>query len=271
MLVDHTRFLKDCIVRSRLTVLGSCGAWPEAGRACSGYLLDHEGFRVVLDLGYGTLPRLLSLLDSSAADGLDAVIVTHKHADHMIDLHGLFRARKFGDRKAQPIPLYAPAGVLEHVESLEDDDFTAVREVFDWHSLPADKYDVGPFQLESVGLPHFVPNAGVRLSSPNLTVAYTGDTGPDPALAELGRDADLYIVEATDRDQQAGTPPGPAGQRLHLTGRDAGETAALARARRLLLTHFWPDNDRDKTRSAAAAVFDGEIILADEGLEISWG
>ena len=269
MPVGHSHFLRDCTMRSRLTVLGSCGAWPEAGRACSGYLLDHDGFRVVLDLGYGTLPRLLSLLGSSVADGLDAVIVTHKHADHMIDLHGLFRARKFGNREAPPIRLYAPAGVLAHVESLEEDDVTAVREVFDWHPLPAAEYDVGPFQLESVDLPHFVPNVGIRLSSPTLTVAYTGDTGPDPALAELGRDADLYIVEATDRDQRAETPPGPAGQRLHLTGRDAGDAATAARARRLLLTHFWPENDRDKTRSAAAAVFDGEIILADEGLEIA--
>jgi ribonuclease BN (tRNA processing enzyme) len=61
---------------SRLVVLGSCGAWPEAGRACSGFVVEHGGVRVVLDLGYGTLPRLLGLLDSTVADGVDAVIVT---------------------------------------------------------------------------------------------------------------------------------------------------------------------------------------------------
>ena len=255
-------------MRSRLVVLGSCGAWPEPGRACSGYLLEHDGYRVVFDLGYGTLPRLLSILGSSVAEGLDAVIVTHKHPDHMVDLHGLFRARWFGRREGPALPLYAPSGVLERLSGLEEDDASAVQRVFDWHPLPADAYDVGPFRLQSVGLPHFVPNAGIRLSSPNLTVAYTGDTGPDPSLAQLGRDADVYVVEATDRDQRADTPPGPAGQRMHMNGRDAGEAATASHARRLMLTHFWPDNDREKTRAAAAAVFDGEIILADEGLEI---
>ena len=64
-------------MESWLVVLGSCGAWPEPGRACSGFLLEHDGFRVALDLGYGTLPRLLSLLGSPTAAGIDAVVVTH--------------------------------------------------------------------------------------------------------------------------------------------------------------------------------------------------
>jgi ribonuclease BN (tRNA processing enzyme) len=83
---------------NRVVVLGGCGAWPEPGRACSGFLLEHDGFRVALDLGYGTLPRLLSLLGSATAVGLDAVIVTHDHPDHVIDLHGLFRARLYDGR-----------------------------------------------------------------------------------------------------------------------------------------------------------------------------
>lgn len=255
---------------SRLVVLGSCGAWPEAGRACSGFVLEHDGFRVVLDLGYATLPRLLALLGSSVADGVDAVVVTHRHADHAIDLHGLFRARWFGRRGSLPLPLYAPRDVLEQVSSLEDD-ADAVREVFDWHPLPAPAYQVGPFLLRSWALPHFVPNAGVRLSTPDLTVAYTGDTGPDRALAELGRDADLYVVEATDRDQERHTPPVPDGRQLHLSARDAGEAAAAAGARRLLLTHFWPGNDRQASGGAAAAVFAGEVLLAEEGMEIRLG
>lgn len=262
---------------SRLVVLGGCGAWPEGGRACSGFVLEHDGARIVLDLGYGTLPRLLALLGSSAADGIDAVIVTHKHPDHMVDLHGLFRARWFGGRGAAAIPLYAPDGVLARMVALEDDGAEPVRRVLDWHPLPAAPYQVGPFRLESVALPHFVPNAGVRLSSPGLTVAYTGDTGPDPALAELGRDADLYIVEATSRNQQPGVPPpagtsgargAAAGPRMHLTAAEAGQVAAAAQVRRLMLTHFWPGNDRQASRAAAAEVFAGEILLAEEGLDV---
>jgi ribonuclease BN (tRNA processing enzyme) len=253
---------------SRLVVLGSCGAWPEAGRACSGFVLEHDGFRVVLDLGYATLPRLLALVGSPVADGVDAVVVTHRHADHAVDLHGLFRARWFGRRDAAALQLFAPAGVIDLVAALEEDGAAAVGRVFDWHPLPAMAYQVGPFRLESWALPHFVPNAGVRLSTPTLTVAYTGDTGPDPALVEMGRAADLYIMEATDRDQQGSTLSAPSGQRLHLTARDAAQAATAAGARRLLLSHFWPGNDRQVSRSAATAAFPGEVLLADEGLEI---
>jgi ribonuclease BN (tRNA processing enzyme) len=255
---------------SRLVVLGSCGAWPEPGRACSGFVLEHGGARIVLDLGYGTLPRLLTLLGSSAADGIDAVIVTHAHADHMVDLHGLFRARWFGRRGAPAIPLFAPEQVRARLLGLEDDGEDAVRRVFDWHPLPAAPQQAGPLRLESMLLPHYVPNAGVRLSAPGLTLAYTGDTGPDPALAELGREADLFVTDATDWAQRAGSLPGSA-PALNLTAREAGEAAAAARARRLLLTHFWPDNDRRAALAAAAAEFPGEILLADEGLSVALG
>lgn len=124
-------------------------------------------------------------------------------------------------------------------------------------SVPGPLVRVGPFRLESWTLPHYVPNAGVRLSTSGLTVAYTGDTGPDPALADLGRGGDLYVMEATDRDQQISVPaartwsayaPGRAGRR---------STAAAAGARRLPLSHFWPGNDRQAARAAAAAVFSG--------------
>lgn len=256
-------------VVSRLVVLGSCGGWPEAGRACSGYVLEHEGVRIVLDLGYGTLPRLLQLLGSSAADGIDAVVVTHAHPDHLVDVHGLFRARWFARRGEARIPLYVADGVLDMVAGLEDGDAAAVAAVFDSHPLPAGPYRVGPFLLESEALPHYVPNVGVRLSAPGLTVAYTGDTGPDAALADLGRDADLYIIDATDRDQQRGGVPSQAEPRRNLSAREAAAAGAAADARRLLLTHFWPGNDRDASYSAAAKLFSGDLILADEGLEIT--
>jgi ribonuclease BN (tRNA processing enzyme) len=122
-----------------------------------------------------------------------------------------------------------------------------------------------------MSLPHYLPNAGVRLSAPGVTVAYTGDTGASPALAELGRGADLYIADATDRWQRPDAAAGPPGRVLNLTAREAGEAAAAAGARRLLLTHFWPDNDRQASRAAAAAVFGGEVLIAEEGLEVQLG
>lgn len=221
-----------------------------------------------LTLATPPCPGLLALLGSSVADGIDAVVVTHHHPDHAIDLHGLFRARWFGRRDAAPLPLYAPVGVLDQVTRVEDDDAATVARVFDWHPLPAPPYQLGPFPPETWNLPHYVPNAGVRLSTPGFVVAHTGDTGPDAALADLGRDADLYIIEATDREQQESSTPAPPGARMHLNARDAGQAATAAGARRLMLTHFWPGNDRSVSRAAAAAAFAGQVLLAEEDLEV---
>jgi ribonuclease BN (tRNA processing enzyme) len=222
-----------------------------------------------MDLGYGTLTRLLDLVNSHVGAGIDAVIITHKHPDHMLDLHGLFRARWFGDREAESLPLYAPDGVVQRLQALEEDDQAAILEVFRWRVLPSeDPYELGPWSLRSWALPHFVPNVGVRLATDGLTVAYTGDTGPHPRLVDLAREADLFIAEATDRRQRVDTPPANPGSGMHLTAREAGKAAQAAGAKRLLLAHFWPGNDRESSRTEATEVFDGEVLLADEELRI---
>ena len=202
--------------------------------------------------------------------GIDAVVVTHEHPDHMLDLHGLFRARWFGARGAPPVPLYAPETVLERIAMLEDLPSRAapLQAVFDWHPLPAEPYTLGPFVLESWLLPHYVPNAGVRLSAQEITLAYSGDTGPCAELIELGRNADLYIIDATDRQQRAGTLADTAQKPMLLTAGQAAGVASAACARRVLLTHFWPGNDRERSRADARRAFSGEILLADEGLVV---
>lgn len=241
----------------RVTVLGSCGAYPEPGRACSGFLVEWDGYRLVLDLGYATLPRLLAHCPDGA---VDAVAITHEHPDHCVDLHGLFRMRLFGGTREPNLPLYCPPGVLDRLAGLEPD--VDLRAIFDVHPLPG-SYQAGPFQLSARLLPHFVPNTGIRLQAGNVAIAYTGDTGPDPALAELGRDADLYIVEATDREGETDRHP-----RNLLTATEAAHWASLAGARRLLLTHFWPGNDRDASVTAARQTFTGEVLAADEDLVV---
>ena len=181
-------------------MLGGCGAFPEPGRACSGFAVDWDGYRLVLDLGYATLPRLLAHWPDGV---LDAVAVTHEHPDHCIDLHGLFRMRLYGAPARPRLPLYCPPGVLGRLAGLEPDvDLTAV---FDPYPLPG-TYRAGPFELTGVPLPHFVPNTGIRVQAGETALAYSGDTGPDPVLAELGRDADLFIIEATDRDGETRRP-----------------------------------------------------------------
>jgi ribonuclease BN (tRNA processing enzyme) len=238
----------------RLIVLGSCGAWPEAGRACSGFLLEYDGFRIVLDLGFATLPRLLGHCPRGV---VDAVVITHEHSDHCVDLNGLFRVRYF-DERAERIPLYCTPGVLGRVGGLEPDG--DLDEVFEPHELPG-VHDVGPFRLEAVPLPHLVPNAGIRLSTTDCVVAYTGDTGPDPALATLGADADVYVVNASRHE----LPPGARGV---LTAGQAGEWARRARAERLLLSHFLPGIDRSVSVALARRAFGGEVLAAEEGMAV---
>ncbi|GLY55142.1 MBL fold metallo-hydrolase [Lentzea sp. NBRC 102530] len=243
----------------QMTVLGGCGAYPEPGRACSGFLVEWDGFRLVLDLGYATLPRLLTHCPDA---DVDAVVITHEHPDHCVDVHGLFRMLLYGGT-GRRLPLYCTPGVLTRLGGLEPE--VDLRAVFDVHELPG-THQVGPFELTGVLLPHYVPNAGVRLQAGQTVLAYTGDTGPDAALAGLGRDADLYVVDATDRDGESRRP-----QRNLLTSEEAGYWAARAGARRLMLSHFWPGNDREAAVSAARRTFTGEVLTAEEDLVVPLG
>lgn len=239
-----------------LTVLGSCGAWPEPGRACAGYLLEYDGFKVVLDLGYAALPNLLKHCPDGA---VDAVIVTHQHPDHCVDVSALARVRHYRASDAAPIPLYCPPAVLDVLRALEPRPDPAT--VFDVRDL-ASARKVGPFMLETVLLPHYVTNLGVRLSAPGVTVAYTGDSGPSPGLTALAQDADLYISDATLQGPSPTTTP-----RYVMTATEAA--AGAAGAKRLLLTHFWPGSNRAVSVAEARQVFDGDVITAEEGLVVS--
>jgi ribonuclease BN (tRNA processing enzyme) len=243
---------------SGLTVLGSCGAWPEPGRACAGFLLAHKGFRLVLDLGYGAASRLFT----HCPELPDAVVVTHEHPDHCADVSALGRAWHYTVQPETPrrLPLFCTPGTIRRLEALEPRPHPA--ELFDVHDL-AGAATVGPFRLTTYRLPHHVPNFGVRLSAPGLTVAYTGDTGPAPEVADLARDADLLICDATLR-----TPPPEGEPRYLMTATEAGHRAAQAGARRLLLTHFWPGTDRAAAAAEARARFDGEVLVAEEGLVV---
>ena len=239
-----------------LTVLGSCGAWPEPGRACAGFLLEYDGFKVVLDLGYAALPQLLKY----CPDGeVDAVIVTHQHPDHCVDVSALARVRHYQAPDAAPIPLYCPPGVLDVLRALEPNPDPAT--VFDVRDL-ATAEEIGPFRLETVLLPHYVTNLGIRLSAPGVTVAYTGDSGPSAELPVLARGTDLFISDATLQGDSPPTTP-----RYVMTAAEAA--TAAAGAERLLLTHFWPGSDRALSVSQAQHVFPGEVIAADEGLVLT--
>jgi ribonuclease BN (tRNA processing enzyme) len=218
--------------------------------------VEHDGFRVVLDLGYATLPRLLGHLDAAA---VDAVLVSHGHPDHCADVNPLLRARALREDPPAPLPLYAPPGALDAVLALDQPRMLAAA-----YTLPplADRFQLGPFQVRTRALPHFVPNAGIRLTAAGSTVAYTGDTGPSPEVAALAAGADLLIADATYPEQV------PAASAAYLTdARTAAAQAADAGAARLWLTHLWPGTPTADALTAAGA-YGGQLAVATSGLAI---
>ncbi|WP_218896123.1 MBL fold metallo-hydrolase [Micromonospora purpureochromogenes] len=247
----------DRVFRVRLTVLGGCGAWPEAGQACSGYLVEHDGFRLLVDLGYATVPRLLEHI---TADQVDAVFISHGHPDHCADLNPLLRARALRDDPPAPLPVYALPGALDAVLALDRPGMLAAAYVL--HEITVgSRLDIGPFRAQTRLLPHWVPNAGVRLAAGDRVLAYTGDTGPSPDVVELARDADLLLAEATYVDEV------PEDSRRYLSSaRQVGRQAADAGVRHLLLTHLWPGTDPAAARAAAGDRYDGEIGAATADL-----
>ncbi|MEU0072168.1 MBL fold metallo-hydrolase [Streptomyces sp. NPDC006332] len=241
----------------QLTVLGGCGAWPTAVQACSGYLVEHAGFRLLIDPGYATLPLLLQ---HSTVDAVDAVLVSHGHPDHCADLNPLLRARGLSDDPPPALPLYAPHGALDAVLALDKPSMLA--KAYHLHGFaPGDRFDIGPFTTDTWLLPHFVPNAGIRLTTPEATLAYTGDTGPSPDISRLAQGADLFLSEAT-YIHQVPTADAP----YLLTARLAGQYAHQADTARLMLTHLWPGTDPTSAREVAAAAFDRRIEVATPGL-----
>ncbi|MBG0829306.1 MBL fold metallo-hydrolase [Planomonospora sp. ID67723] len=246
----------------RITVLGGCGAWPAAGQACSGYLVEQDGFRVLVDPGYATLPRLLEL---TAADEIDAVLVSHGHPDHCADLHPLLRARALAGDPPPALPVYSLPGALTAILALDGPG--SLRDAYRVHEFTAGgRFEVGPFRVDTWLLPHWVPNAGLRLSADGRVLSYTGDTGPSPDLTALARDADVFLAEATYAER---VPEHSA--RYLSSARQAGENAAEAGVGKLLLTHLWPGTDPETIEEAARRGFSGEIEVARGGLHVDLG
>ena len=241
----------------RLTVLGGCGAWPTAGQACSGYLLEHHGFRLVIDPGYATLPRLLEVI---GAELIDAVLISHGHPDHCADLSPMLRARALREDPPPALAVYTLPGALDPVLALDRPGMLAhayaVREF-----AAGDHFAVGPFEVDTWLLPHFVPNVGARLTADGQTLAYTGDTGPSRDLLRLARDADLFLAEATYAERVP-----PAAARYLSSARQAGENAARAGVGHLLLTHLWPGSDPHAAEAAARRAYRGTVGVARGGM-----
>ncbi|KUJ64968.1 MBL fold metallo-hydrolase [Streptomyces albus subsp. albus] len=244
----------------KLTVVGCSGSFPSAESACSSYLVEADGFRLLLDMGNGALgelQRYCGLYD------LDAVLLSHLHPDHCIDMCGYFVARyyRFDGGRAHAIPVYGPAGTERRLVRAYDDvpDDDCMSEVFDFRTLTPGSFALGPFTVRVARVCHPVEAFGFRVEHGGRSLVYSGDTGPCQALRELAEGADLFLCEAAFTHGKEDIPD------LHLNGRQAGEHAEAAGVRNLVLTHIPPWTDPQVNQRDAQEVFNGPVELAKPG------
>jgi ribonuclease BN (tRNA processing enzyme) len=246
-------------VRVHVTVIGCSGSFPGPDSPASCYLVEAEGFSMLLDLGNGALG---SLQRHHRLYDIDAICLSHLHADHCLDLCGYWVARTYCPQGPQPkIPVYGPEGTADRMARAYDLELDpGMRETFDFHTLRDGTREIGPFRVTTALMNHPVPAYGFRVEHAGRTLAYSGDTGQSDALVELARDADLFLCEASFLDR----PDLPTD--LHLTAREAGEHASRAGVTKLVLTHLVPWNDASRTLlEAKESDFHGCIELAQQG------
>ena len=254
-------------------MLGKSPAWQDADGACSGYLVEAGGLRVLLDCGPGVFAKLRRFADYAA---IDAVVISHLHADHILDLVPFASGLRYAPRR-QPVPvagwpgteapatprLIAPPGAQEAFQSLctasgmrEDHiEGAFALTVYD----PADTVTLDDFTVRFRPVPHFIPCNAVELAVNGARLTFSADCAPNDALIELAQDTDLLLIEAT-------LPrPEREGPRGHLTPAEAGEHGTSAGAKRLVLTHYSDELDAEWARGEAERTFAGRVDMAREG------
>ncbi len=249
----------------RLTVVGCSGSFPGPESAASCYLVtaddaDGRTWRVLLDLGSGALgplQRHTSLYD------VDAVLLSHLHPDHCLDLTGLYVALKY--RPGGPAPavrVHGPSRTAERLarayDGLPATGMSAELDVRPWTAGEAEQ--IGPFTVTPYAVKHPIEAYGLRVEADGAVLAYTGDTDATPNLTPLCHDADLVLADSAfveGRDEARG---------VHLTARRAAQAVTEAGGvRRLVLTHLPPWNDPELARRQAAEVWTGPLDLATAG------
>jgi ribonuclease BN (tRNA processing enzyme) len=243
----------------KLTIIGCSGSFPGPDSPASCYLLEAEGFRLVLDFGNGSLGALqrhIGLYD------VDAVLLSHLHADHCIDMCAYHVVRTYTPEGPLPrVPVHAPADASKRLNAaygMEDE--PVLETSFDFFPLSPGVRHIGPFEVTAALMNHPVETYGFRLAYGGRSVVYSADTGESAELVKLAHEADMLLCEAAFVERP-GLPTG-----LHLTGRQAAEHAAAAGVSTLVLTHLVPWYDRTRIREeASAGGFAGHIELARSG------
>ena len=234
-----------------LTVLGCSGSFnaPPAG-ACSGYLVRHGSTAIWMDCGNGTFAHLQ---EHVGVEDLDAVVITHEHPDHCVDVYGFHVLLRYGLERSG-FPIYGPEGLEGHLGQLVDGQW---GNTFDWHTIDDTSHtDVGEISLRFSRTDHPPPTYAVEATAGDKRLVYTSDTGPGWAVDAFGPGADLVLSEATYLSDGS-KPDYP-----HLTAAEAGNAAREAGAHRLVLTHLWPGVDRRTAVAEGSEAFGEAVILA---------
>lgn len=269
----------------KLTVLGSRAALPDAHDACSGYLVTETQTRILIDCGNGVASSLQSLgsidpgettgmtwgsvppeessLGAEPAPidwGLDAIVISHLHPDHYLDLVPLRYGTRYRKKGRGRINVWVPPGGIEHLRRLGACLSTAqpfFERAFAFHEYAPDSpFIIGTMTLAAVPVWHSIPSHALRVVAAERTLVFSSDTAPCARLDEVATGADLLLAETT-----LGTEAYAPGGQLHLGGPDAGRVARVANARRLALTHFIPGTDREAVRHSAMREFDGVVKI----------
>lgn len=243
----------------RITVVGCSGSFPGPTSPASCYLVEADGFALLLDLGNGALGALQRHIDLYA---IDAILLSHLHADHCLDLCGYYVARKYVPGGPKPrIPVYGPDGTAARMARAYDLPLNpGMSEIFDFRTLRPGPLEVGPFTVTAARMNHPVETYGFRLGHEGTAMAYSGDTGECDALATLAEGVAILFAEASFLEEQQ--VPGQG----HLTARQAAEHAARAGVRRLVLTHLVPwNNPASVLAEAGVGGYRGDIELASQG------
>lgn len=255
----------------RLTVLGSSAAYPVPGNPSSGYLVEADGTRLWLDAGTGTFAALQALSRERGWDwrGLDGVILSHRHADHCLDLVPCYYALRFRKDPPPPgghprLPTFWPEGTGELLGAIIAETEAEGQDKLGRVFAPSvvgdgDSVAVGGLRVAFAATDHRPPTVAVRLEEGGRRVVYTADTGPGVDLAPFAEGADLLVAEATYQEGRVGAP-------VHLTAAQAGELARRAGVGRLALTHVWPTFDPERSLEEARAAAGGvPVKLARAG------